>query len=310
MKTVFFGSPAAAITSVRRLLDAGHSVELIVTQPDKPAGRGRKSAPSAVKAFALERRIPVIEPARIRTDEAILERVRAAQPDVNVVVAYGQIIPHAVHSLPPHRSLNVHFSLLPKYRGAAPVQWTVLNGDAETGVTIIELNDRMDQGDILAQERVDVGPRETALALETRLAALGAELLVGTLERIGTIVPVRQDDTLASLAPKIGKEDRRLSWADRAETIDRKVLALADRPGVFTHFGGKRINVLGGRVVEAAEKAAGPGLVLGLGKAGLTVACGGATAYMIEALQPEGKKVMSAYAFSLGVRIAAGDSLG
>ena len=174
MRIVFFGSPAAALPSLRGLIEAGHTVELVVTQPDKPAGRGRKVLPSAVKSLARERGFPVIEPAKIRTDETALERVRTAAPDVNVVVAYGQIIPNAVHSLPRHRSLNVHFSLLPKYRGAAPVQWTILNGDAESGVTIIELNDRMDEGDILAVKRVPVGPRETARELEDRLAGLGA----------------------------------------------------------------------------------------------------------------------------------------
>lgn len=312
MKTVFFGSPAAALPSFRRLIEAGHSVELVITQPDRPAGRGRKLVPSAVKAFAVERRIPVIEPARIRTDEAALERVRAAGPEINIVVAYGQIIPHAVHSLPPHRSLNVHFSLLPKYRGAAPVQWTILNGDAESGVTIFELADRMDEGDILAQERVAVGPRETAFALEARLAILGAELLVQTLGRIDTVSRVRQDNAQASLAPKIRKEDGRVSWTEAASFIDRKVLALGDRPGVFIHFGGKRINLLRGRVFGDAGTAAEvrPGLVIGVGRVGLSVACGGGTSYLIEDLQPEGKSVMSAHAFSLGTRIVPGDFLG
>lgn len=315
MRTVFFGSPAAALPSLRSLLDAGHSVELVVTQPDKPAGRGRKLAPSAVKAFALERRIPVIEPARIRTDETALERVRAAGPDVNVVVAYGQIIPHAIHAFPRHRSLNVHFSLLPKYRGAAPVQWTVLNGDAESGVTIIELNDRMDEGDILAQERITVEPRETAPAMESRLAVLGAGLLISTLARIDRLSAVRQNDAEATLAPKIRKEDGRLSWAETAGALDRRVLALAERPGVFTSIGGKRVNIVRGRAVESAEcpprdAAADPGTILRIGKTGLEVACGAETSYLIEELQPEGKRAMSAYAFSLGTRIAPGEILG
>ena len=167
MKTVFFGSPAAALPALEALLAAGHTVELVVTQPDKPAGRGRR-LPSAVKTFAAERRIPVVTPAKIRTDEDARERIVAAGPDINVVVAYGQIIPHAVHFFPPHHSMNVHFSLLPKYRGAAPVQWTVLNGDAESGVTIIELSDRMDEGDILARERVFLAPRASAPAFSSR----------------------------------------------------------------------------------------------------------------------------------------------
>jgi methionyl-tRNA formyltransferase len=315
MRIVFFGSPAAALPSLGALLEAGHVVTLVVTQPEKPAGRGRRPAPSAVKTFALERGLPVIEPARIRTDETVLERIRAAAPDVNVVVAYGQIIPRAIHYFPRFHSLNVHFSLLPKYRGAAPVQWTVLNGDAESGVTIIELDDRMDGGDILAQERVVVGPRESAAALEARLAVLGAGLLVSTLGRIDEVDHIRQDDARATSAPKIRKEDGRISWTETAAAIDRKVLALAERPGVFTHAGGKRVNILRGRPIAAAglspaSGAAVPGALRGIGKAGFEVACGGGTSYLIEELQPEGKGAMSAHAFSLGARIAPGDRWG
>ncbi|MGB8959600.1 MAG: methionyl-tRNA formyltransferase [Candidatus Aminicenantales bacterium] len=314
MRIIFFGSPAAALPSLESLLAAGHTIELVVTQPDKPAGRGRRLAPSAVKTFALAHGIPVIEPARIRTDEAALGRIRAAGPDVNVVVAYGQIIPHAVHFFPCHHSLNVHFSLLPKYRGAGPVQWTVLNGDAESGVTIIELDDRMDEGDILAQERVAVEPRETASALEARLAVLGAGLLVSTLARIDRLTRLKQDDVLATLAPKIRKEDGRVSWAETAAAIDRKVLALAERPGVFTRIGEKRVNIVRGRALESPEcpppdDEADPGTILRIGKAGIEVACGAATSYLIEDLQPEGKSPMSAHAFSLGTKLAPGDSL-
>lgn len=310
MKIVFFGSPAAALPSLRALLGAGHAVALVVTQPDKPAGRGRKLQPSAVKAFAVERGIPVIEPAKIRTDESALERVRAAAPDVNVVVAYGQIIPNAVHYFPFYHSLNVHFSLLPKYRGAAPVQWAILNGDTESGVTIIELNDKMDEGDILAFKRVPIGPRETARELEVRLAVLGAELLLGTLARIDSVVRVKQDDARATLAPKIKKEDGRIRWELNAVTVDRKVRALAERPGVYTFFGGRRINLLRGRDLESGGRAAEPGQVIAVGKTGLTVACGGGTAFLVEELQPEGKCPMAAHVFSLGTRIGPGDSLG
>jgi methionyl-tRNA formyltransferase len=315
MKIVFFGSPAAALPSLEALIAADHSVELVVTQPDKPAGRGRRLVPSAVKAFAAARGIPVIEPARIRVDETARERIVAARPDANIVVAYGQIIPRAVHFFPPRHSLNVHFSLLPKYRGAAPVQWTVLNGDAESGVTVIELNDRMDEGDILAQERVAVGPRETARALEARLAALGAALLIRTLARLDEIVPVRQDDSAASLAPKIRKEDGRIDWTGKAADLDRKVLALADRPGVFTSIGGRRVNILSGRAIDPSERpgpggTARPGMVLGVGKPGIEVACGAGTSYLVEELRPEGRGAMSAYAFSLGTRLSPGDQLG
>ena len=310
MKTVFFGSPAAALPSLRGLIDAGHSVELVVTQPDKPAGRGRKLKPSAVKAFAVEHGIPVIEPAKIRTDESALERVRAAAPDVNVVVAYGQIIPNAIHTLPRHRSLNVHFSLLPKYRGAAPVQWAVLNGDVESGVTIIELDDRMDEGDILAVKRVPVGPRETAHELEERLAGLGASILLETIEHIDGVSRIAQDHSLASLAPKIKKEDGRIRWELNAVTVDRKVRALADRPGAYTFFKGRRIGILCGRNLETASAGQAPGTALTVGKDGLTIACGGGTVFLVEGLQPEGKSPMTAHVFSLGTKIDPGDLMG
>jgi methionyl-tRNA formyltransferase len=310
MKTVFFGSPTTALPSLEALLEAGHSVELVVTQPDKPAGRGRKLMPSAVKSFAVERGIPVIGPVKIRTDESTLESVRAASPDVNIVVAYGQIIPNAVHYFPRHHSLNVHFSVLPRYRGAAPVQWTVLNGDRESGVTIIELNDRMDEGDILAVRRVPVGPRETALELEDRLAVIGAELLVETLDRIGSVGRLAQDHSLATLAPKIKKEDGRVRWEDGAVAVDRQVRALADRPGVYTFFGTKRLNILRGRDLPPGQTADGPGRILAVGKEGLAVGCGGGAAYLVEELQPEGKGRMAAHVFSLGTRINPGDSLG
>jgi methionyl-tRNA formyltransferase len=310
MKIVFFGSPAAALPSLQGLLDAGHRVELVVTQPDKPAGRGRKLQPSAVKAFALERGLPVIEPAKIRTDESALERVRAADPDVSIVVAYGQIIPNAIHALPRYRSLNVHFSLLPKYRGAAPVQWAVLNGDAESGVTVIELDDRMDEGDILAVKRVPVGPHETARELEGRLAGLGASLLLETIEHIDGVNRIAQDHRLASLAPKIKKEDGRIGWELNAVTVDRKVRALADRPGAYTFFKGRRIGILSGRNLETASAGPAPGSVLAVGKEGLRVACGGGTAFLVEELRPEGKGPMTARMFSLGTKIGAGDLMG
>ena len=315
MRIVFFGSPSAALPSLEALLAAGHEIPLVVTQPDKPAGRGRRLTPSPVKALALERGLTVIEPVRIRTDAAAAECIRGRAPDVNVVVAYGQIIPRGVHFPPRYHSVNVHFSLLPKYRGAAPVQWAVLNGDAESGVTVIELDDRMDEGDILARERVPLDSRETAAALEARLAGIGARLLVSTLDGIDGAAHLPQDPSQATLAPKFRKDDGRLTWSDTAAAIDRKVLALGDRPGVFAHFKGRRVGLLRGRAAGPSECSpfqAGPdpGTVLSVGKAGLVVACGAATAYIIEELQPEGKGAMSAHAFSLGTKIARGDSFG
>jgi len=309
MRIVFFGSPASALPSFRKLLDGGHSVGLVITQPDKPAGRGRRMTASPVKAFALERGIPVLEPEKIRKDDSVLLRIQDASPDVHVVVAYGQIIPASIIYFPRHHSLNVHFSLLPKYRGAAPVQWAVLNGEAETGVTIIELNERMDEGDILAQARAPIWPRETAGELERRLADLGADLLLQTLESVDAIPRLPQDHGRASLAPKIQKEDGRIGWSKNAESIDRKVRALAERPGTFTFFRGRRLQVHRGRPLEAGGHSARPGEVLDAGKDGLKVACGDQSTYLIEELQPEGKKRMPAYEFRLGAKIDPGELL-
>jgi len=310
MRIVFFGSPPSALPSLRGLLDAGHEVGLIVTQPDKPAGRGRRLTPSAVKALALERGLPVIEPARIRKDESVLPRIEEVRPDVQVVVAYGQIIPGPVIYHPRHHSLNVHFSLLPKYRGAAPVQWTVLNGETESGVTIIELNERMDEGDILARSVTAVGPGETAGGLEARLAVLGAGLLLETLGRLGTLVPEPQDHARATLAPKVRKEDGLIDWSEDADKVGRRVRALADRPGTYTFFRGRRLQVHRGHPLGGRREGLKPGQVLEVGRDGLAVACGGETAYLIETLRPEGKAEMTAYGFSLGAKFRPGDSLG
>lgn len=310
MNVVFFGSPAAALPSLAGLIRAGHAVALVVTQPEKPAGRGRKLQASEVKKFAVAHGIPTLEPVRIRKDGSAFDHIRAAAPDVNVVVAYGQIIPDAIIYHPPHRSLNVHFSLLPRYRGAAPVQWTILNGDPGTGVTIIELNDRMDEGDILARAPVPVRPGETALELEARLAERGAELLLETLARIDRIVRVKQDPALATLAPKIRKEDGLIDWRAPAAVVDRKVRALASNPGVYTFLKGVRLRIRRGRPLPDGDPAASPGTILRSAKDGLVIACGDRTSYLVERLQAEGKAEMDAYSFSLGTRSILGVVLG
>jgi methionyl-tRNA formyltransferase len=266
--------------------------------------------PSAVKTFALERGIPVLEPVKIRMDGTVLGRIQDAGPDVNVVVAYGQIIPAPIIYAPRHHSLNVHFSLLPKYRGAAPVQWAVLNGETETGVTIIELNERMDEGDILARLGTRIAPRETAGELEARLAVMGAGLLLHTLDGIGAMTPEPQDHSQASLAPKIRKEDGRLDWSERASAIDRRVRALADRPGTYTLFRGRRLQLHRGRSLDTPGETRKPGEILAALKDGLRVACGGGSVYLIEELQPEGKTRMPAHGFSLGAKIRPGELLG
>ncbi|MDW7759077.1 MAG: methionyl-tRNA formyltransferase [Acidobacteriota bacterium] len=333
MRIVFFGSPEAALPSLQALIEAGHEIPLIVTQPDKPAGRGRKTAACPVKAFAAEQGFSVIQPERIRKDETVLDRLREARPDIHVVIAYGRIIPDPILYLPRWKTLNVHFSLLPKYRGASPVQWAVLNGEIMTGVTIIELNDKMDEGDMLAAEGTEIGPNETAGMLEARLADIGAALLVKTLEGIsrGSVVRQPQNHTEATYAPKIAKSDGLIDWTTSAESVERKVRAFQPWPTAFTFLGPTRIVVRSGRIsiAPSVETSHGPaarafhdpafppdsqtppaGSILSIEKDGLAVSCGGGSAYLIEIVQPEGRTAMAAYAYAIGARIAPGSSLG
>lgn len=306
MKVVFFGSPAVALPALNALLAAGHEIKLVVTQPDKPAGRGKKLTPPPVKVFALNHQLEIIQPQKIRQDEQALEKIKAASPEVNVVVAYGQIIPASIIYLPKYKSLNVHFSLLPKYRGAAPVAWAILNGDRYTGVTIMQLNEKMDEGPILAREIVPVLPRENTQELETRLAHVGAELLVKTLSQIDSIIPQEQDHAQATYAPKITKEQGKINWSEPAEVIDRKVRAFYPWPGAYTFLNGQRLEIISGMVLPGLMPDSKPGEIIRVDKSGLYVCCGGGNLYLIEKVKPEGRKEMTAYAYSLGNRLSAG----
>ncbi len=310
MRIAFFGSPEASLPTLRRLLAAGHSIELVVTQPDKPAGRGRKLTPCPVKRFAVANGLPVAQPVRVRKDEGFLERLAAARPDVNVVVAYGQIMPVPVIDLPRHRSLNVHFSLLPRYRGASPVAWAILRGESKTGVTIFELNERMDEGDVLAAEETDIGPRETARDLEARLAEMGAALMARTLANIDSARRIPQSHAEAILAPKLRKEDGLIDWSADAEETDQKVRAFDPWPVAYSFVGGVRVQILGGLPLNERIEGQKPGTVVSADKTGVAVACGHGSLYRIERLRPEGKAEMDAHAFALGGHIHPGDIFG
>jgi len=307
MKLVFFGSPATAVHSLKKLLEKGHRIELVITQPDRPAGRGKKIALSPVKRFSLQHNIPVYQPERIRKDLVALEKIKGVNPELNVVVAYGQIIPKSIIDFPKYNSINVHFSLLPKYRGASPVQWVVLNGEQKTGVTIFELNERMDEGDILAKKETQIHPREYAHELEGRLAEIGAEILCETIEKIERTPHEKQDHSKATYAPKIKKEQGRIDWNQNAVWIDRKVRAFTPWPSAFSYLGKKRIKILKGREQPEKIPDALPGKVLCVKKEGLEIGCGQGSVYLIEGLQPEGKKAMSAHAFTLGENVIRGD---
>jgi len=308
MKIVFFGSPAPALPSLQKIREAGHNIELVITQPDKPTGRGKKLLPCPVKKMALDMIIPVYQPSRIKKDTTALEKIKDIQPDLNVVVAYGQIIPSSIIYLPKFNSLNVHFSLLPKYRGASPVQWTLLNGEDKTGITLFELNEKMDEGDILTQEEIDILPSENAAELEARLAQIGAELLVKTINDIDKIKPKKQDHSRATYAPKLTKEDGRIDWTKDSLHIERQLRALTPWPSTFAFIGEKRIKIQKGKIMEnQAPSSSSPGEIVGIRKEGIEVCCGEQGIFLIERLQPENRKIMDAYAFSLGGRIKPGD---
>ena len=310
MRIVFFGSPHSAIPSLEELQSCGHRIELIITQPDRPAGRGKELSPSPVKRYALDHGIPILQPEKIRQDTKTLEALKNIQPDINVVVAYGQIIPPSLIYFPRYNSVNVHFSLLPKYRGASPVQWAILSGEEKTGVTIFELNEKMDEGDILTQEEVEIGSRETARELEDRLARVGARILIRTLADIDRIKKYPQDHSQASFAPRLKKEQGKIDWNQDACSIDRMVRAFTPWPGAFTFFKGQRILVHAGKVSAESERCPSPGQILAVTKQGIEVCCKWRSIYSLERLQRENRKVMEASAFSQGIKIKDGDSFG
>ena len=308
MRIVFFGSPASALPSLKKILDAGHKIELIISQPDKPTGRGKKLLPCPVKKMALDLNIPVLQPPKIGKDTETLDKLKDIQPDLNIVVAYGQIIPSSIIYLPKFNSLNVHFSLLPQYRGASPVQWALLNGEENTGITIFELNEKMDEGDILTQEETLILPDESAAELEARLAQAGAELLIKTIAEIKKSKPVKQDHTLATFAPKLSKEDGRIDWTKDSLHIQRQLRAFNPWPSTYTYFGEKRIKIHEGKKIEGqAIPSASPGEILKIQKDGMQICCGEQSLFLIERVQPENRNIMDAYAFSLGGRISPGN---
>jgi methionyl-tRNA formyltransferase len=310
VKLVFWGSPETGRIALEKLIREGHSLELVVTQPDRPAGRGKKLTISPVKSFALEQGLPVIQPRRVRKDPTVLERLEEIRPDLNVVVAYGQIMPTSVIYAPTFNTVNLHFSLLPYYRGAAPVQWTILRGETITGVTVFELDAKMDEGPILTQQEVTILPGENALDLERRLAGIGADLLAKTIADIRSLELKPQDHALATYAPLLKKEDGEIDWRQSSVEIDRLVRAFYPWPSTFTFLNEKRLKILKGRTDPSPPQAKSvPGQIVAVGKQGISICCGDSQGYLIQELQPENKKAMGAYAFAHGAQIHAGDRL-
>lgn len=309
MKIVFMGTPDAAVASLDRLILDGHDVVSVYTQPDKPAGRGRKIGVSPVKQFATEHGIDLIQPVSIRTPDA-LEHFRNYDADVAVVVAYGRILPETFLSAFPLGAINLHFSMLPKYRGAAPVNWAIVHGEKTTGVTTMRMDAGLDTGPILLQKATDIGDAETAVGLMQRLSSLGAELLSETLSNIASLVPTPQNELDATFAPIMKKEDGLISWMLDAREISDRVRGFQPFPTAFTYFQGKKLTLWKTAPVETSHTLMRPGEIILARGDELRVFCGGDSVLGIEELQLEGKRRMTARDFINGVRPSAGEILG
>lgn len=301
------GTPDFAVPSLEALIGAGHTICGVFTQPDKPKNRGMKLLPTPVKECALSHEIPVFQPVKLR-DGTALEQIRALAPELIVVAAYGRILPQEILDCPPKGCINVHSSLLPRYRGAAPINWAILNGDRETGVTIMHMAAALDAGDIISQVSTPIAPDETAPQLTARLAELGGTLLAETVERIegGTAERISQDEGLVTLAPMLGKELSSLDFCRPAQALHDQVRGLIPWPAATAHLGGVRCKIF----VAGVETGMGePGTVLEAGKGGVLVACGGGTALRILELQPDGGKRMRSADYLRGHPVEVGSAL-
>jgi methionyl-tRNA formyltransferase len=306
---VFMGTPQIAAATLERLLEGADRVVGVVTRPDRPVGRGQKSAPSPVRKIAEARGIPLVAPEKIRSPE-FLETLSTWQPAIIVVVAYGRILPKTILELAPHGCLNVHYSLLPKYRGAAPAAWTIISGETEGGVSTMQLVEKMDAGKIYLQEALPLAADETTGSLQSKLTPLGARLLAETLRGLkdGTLVAREQDESQATLAPILKKADGLIDWTLPAVVIERRVRGLNPWPGSYTYLNGKMLKVHRGKIISA-NSARNPGEVIRADSGGLWIATGSGVVGL-EEVQLENKKKLPRAEFIKGARIKAGDLVG
>jgi methionyl-tRNA formyltransferase len=302
---VFFGTSSFAIPTLESLIQGPEDIVAGVTQPDRRKGRGQKISLSPVKEVALHHGITVLQPEKV-SEEALVEEIRRIQPDLFVVAAYGQILPKSLLSIPRYGAVNVHASLLPHYRGAAPIVWAILNGEKVTGVTTMMMDEGMDTGDILLQAEVSVGERETAESLNNRLAVLGAHLLQETLRgmKTGTLHPTPQDPDKASYAPSIKKEDGAIDWSKEAREIDRQVRALYPWPGAFTRWRGKSLKICRGEVRHVQPRGRS-GSVVWVGGDFLEVETG-RDSFLVREVQLEGGRRMGIRDFLSGHPVPVG----
>ncbi len=309
MRIVFMGTPEFAVPSLEALLTSEDHVVGVITQPDRPKGRGHQLAPPPVKLVAQQAGIPILQPVKIKTPE-FLAALAAWKPDLIAVTAFGRILHAPILNLPPMGCVNVHGSLLPKYRGAAPVQWAVINGEPETGITTMLMDEGMDTGPMLLQERMPILPDDTAGTVALRLAALGGRLLVETIKQLkaGSITPRAQDHSQATLAPLLKKEDGVIDWVGDARSIANRIRGLSPWPGAYTFYGQERWNVWKAEPVQEPATAL-PGTVIAVTKQSLRVATGNGVLDLLE-IQTANSKRMSIGQFLAGHRVSPGGMLG
>ncbi len=310
MKLVFCGTPQFAVPTLERLVATGFNVQLVVTQPDRPQGRGMELAAPPVKQSAIKLGLPVLQPDKIKKNEEFRERLRGLASDAIIVVGYGRIIPPWMLTLPPYGNINVHGSLLPKYRGAAPIQWAIANGEKVSGVTTMHLNEGLDTGDILLQEKLEITEEDTSVTFAPKLAQLGADLLVETLRGLEQkrIIAKPQDHSQATLAPILTKEDGLVDFNRPAQEIHNRLRGFQPWPGAHTKFREKNLKFVEVKALGSARQNT-PGELRMEGDQ-LLVACGSGTELQLLRLQPEGKKPLHTREFINGYRPTPGERLG
>ena len=309
MRLVFMGTPNSAVASLERLLKDGHEIVAVWTQPDRPSGRGDKVHAPPVKDFAVAHGLTVEQPAKIKTAEA-KSLFASYEADVAVVVAYGRILPKEYLTAPRRGCINLHFSLLPAYRGAAPVNWAIIRGERETGVTTMFIEEELDSGPMLLQRETPIGDHETAPELMLRLQEMGADLLSETLDRLDSLTPEVQDDRGATLAPMLTKSDGLIDWKLSAVNIERCVRGFQPWPNAYTHFDMRRLIVWRAEPSDIEEPVGHPGVVALAHGDNLVVSCGEGTALRLLEVQPEAKRRMSAKDFLNGTHLKIGDRFG
>jgi methionyl-tRNA formyltransferase len=309
MNVIFMGTPDFAVSTLEGLIKSNHKIIAVVTRPDRPKGRGREILPSPVKVVAEDNKIEVLQPEKVREPDFV-KKLREYRPDCIVVVAFGQILPKDILSLPRYGCINLHASILPKYRGAAPINWALINGETKTGVTSMLMNEGMDTGDILIQREVEITEGDSAGTLHDRLSEIGSEVILETLDGLekGTVKRVKQNESSATYAQKIKKEDCLINWDEDAKKIVNRIRGLTPAPGAYTSYNGKRLKITNAEYLIREVKAE-KGEVFEVNRNGIKVICGNGLV-IIKNLQPEGKRVMGVGEFISGRNIKAGEIFG